>query len=147
MLKYTHWIGVAAAILLVVSCYMPWAWYPDLNMSFTGFFSYKNYYGKPGKLLQLFAGISVCMFLLIRYGIRRAGTSLKVVVVITQIIIALILFTYALKNFITYSRCYSAAVCPERLTGIYLMLFSAALLMVMSLLPDIKLENATSQKK
>jgi uncharacterized membrane protein len=125
---------------------MPWAWYPDLQMEFTGFYSYQNHYGKPGKLLVFSSGLSVLFFLVMTLLINRAGNALKVVIVVAQIVIALIAFTYALKSFITFSRCYSAAICPQRLPGIYLMLISAAILLLMSLLPRVSVDIKPSKE-
>lgn len=52
--KYLHWIGLAACICLIVSCFLPWVYYGDIEQTFTGFYSYKNEYGKPGKFLTIF---------------------------------------------------------------------------------------------
>src|SRR5690606_960231 len=41
-MKYSQWIGVAASLLLVAACFLPWTWHPDLNKEFTGFFSENN---------------------------------------------------------------------------------------------------------
>ena len=146
MLRYTHWLGMMAAIGLAISCFLPWAWYPDIQMEFTGFFSYQNHYGKPGKLLLKISALSVFFFLVAALWMRRSGNAFKVVIAVVQILIGLIGFTYALKSFLTYSRCYSAAICPVRLPGIYIMLFSAALLLIMSLLPGIPLEENKSKQ-
>ncbi len=48
VLKVLHGLGLAACIALVVSCFLPWGHYADINQDFTGFYSYQNQYGKPG---------------------------------------------------------------------------------------------------
>jgi len=53
-MKYSQWIGVIAALLLIGACFMPWAYFPDLDKEFTGFFSQGNIYGKPGKVIIFF---------------------------------------------------------------------------------------------
>jgi hypothetical protein len=60
-MKYYKVIGVLAAIVLFASCFMPWAYYPDLQKSFTGFFSEKNIYGRPGVVFTFFAGLSIIL--------------------------------------------------------------------------------------
>ena len=57
-LKILHWLGIVACIVLIISCLMPWGFYADIQEHFTGFYSFKNQYGKPGKLLSLIAVIS-----------------------------------------------------------------------------------------
>lgn len=129
-MKYSQWIGIAAAALLVASCFMPWAWYPDLKMDFTGFYSYQNYYGKPGKLFSIFAGLSVVFFLIPRLWAKLMNLFVNAFVV-----------GYAIYCFISFSRCYSAAICPEKRIGIYLMLAGALIMLVMSLLPGIPVDQ------
>ena len=38
-LKYASYTGIAAALLLILCCFIPWAYYPDLQQNFTGFYS------------------------------------------------------------------------------------------------------------
>ncbi|WP_431209235.1 hypothetical protein ACQ86N_23880 [Puia sp. P3] len=61
-MKYSQLIGVVAALVLIGACWMPWAYYPDLNKSFTGFFSELNRYGKPGKVIVFFSVVSILLF-------------------------------------------------------------------------------------
>src|SRR5258708_29474850 len=49
-------IGWLACLLLLVSCFIPLAYYADLNENFTGFYSEQNIYGKPG-VFFVFIGI------------------------------------------------------------------------------------------
>ena len=58
--KILSWLGIAACIILIISCFLPWAYYADSNIAneaeriFTGFHSYKQQYGKPGFFLVFF---------------------------------------------------------------------------------------------
>ena len=49
-MKYYKFVAVIACALLIVSCFLPWAFYPDRNEVFTGFYSYQNLFGKRGRL-------------------------------------------------------------------------------------------------
>ena len=62
-MKYSQWIGSAAAIILVMACFFPWTWHPDLHRNFTGFFSEANNYGKPGWVFTFFAIPAIFFFL------------------------------------------------------------------------------------
>ena len=63
-MKYAPYIGILAAILLIISCFLPWAYYPDIQQTFTGFYSHENTYGRPGKAF-IFLALLITIFLLI----------------------------------------------------------------------------------
>lgn len=133
-MKYSQWIGLAAAALLAASCFMPWAWYPDLQMDFNGFFSYQNYYGKPGKLLIALTVISVVFYLIPRIWAKRIN-----------LLVNAILVSYAFYCFITFTRCYGPALCPEKRIGLYLLMTAALAMLAMALLPEMPVRGP-SQK-
>jgi hypothetical protein len=116
-------LGMLACILLVVSCFMPWAYYPDLQTNFTGFYSHKNFYGKPGKFLTLLSLLSLVCMLVPRLWAKRA-----------HLFIAALMVGYAIKSYILFTSCYNA-LCPEKRVGIFLMLFSTLAVLLSSFLP------------
>jgi hypothetical protein len=124
-MKYSQWIGIAAALLLIAACFMPWAWFPDLGKNFTGFFSEKNIYGRPGKVLIFLSVIEILLFVIPRIWAKRAN-----------IFVAALTIAFAIKSYILYSSCYGG-VCPDKRAGIFLMLGSAAITLVAALLPDL----------
>lgn len=125
-MKYSQWIGIVAAALLVAACFMPWAWYPDLQMHFTGFFSHQNYYGKPGKMFSLLAIVAIGLFLVPKLWAKRLN-----------LLVNSIVMAYAIYCFLIFSRCYGPAICPEKRLGLFLVPLSALLMLIMALLPDI----------
>jgi hypothetical protein len=129
-MKYSQWIGIAAAALLVTACFMPWTWYPDLQKNFTGFFSENNNYGRPGRAFAVLSIIAVIFFLIPRVWSKR-----------WNLFICAITFAFAIKSFILFSSCYRG-ICPERKAGIWLMLVVSALMLVMSILPDVKVKKS-----
>ena len=139
--KILHWIGLAACIVLVVSCFMPWAYYADatiVNVSdrtFTGFYSYGNNYGKPGKLLLLISILAFAFMLLPKIWAKRVN-----------LFVCALGVGYAIKSFVLFTSCYNA-YCPEKRTGIYLMLFSTIVMLIASAFPDLKLEQDGANKK
>jgi hypothetical protein len=121
---YSKWITLLAFGLLLLACYLPWAYYPDIQKSFTGFFTEKNIYGKPAKLLLIFGGISVLAQFLPFLFLKR-----------TNMLSSALSMAYAVKTLIVFSGCYRG-ICPERQTGIYLMLLSVVLLLLTSVFPS-----------
>lgn len=125
-MKYSQWIGIAAAIVLVISCFMSWTYYPDLDKTFTGFFSEDNNYGKPGKVFVVFAVVGVVFFLIPRIWAKR-----------WNLLIGALTVAFAIKSYIVFTSCYRG-ICPQKLAGLWLMLVSSAVLLIMTLLPDLK---------
>lgn len=128
-MRNIKWIGIAAAVLLAVSCFMPWTYYPDLNKNFTGFFSEQNTYGRPGILLVSLAVITILLTLIPRIWAKY-----------WNIFFAVICLSYAIKTFILFAGCYSVA-CPRKLAGIWLMLAMAVMVFVASLFPKMPERN------
>jgi hypothetical protein len=130
-----HRVGLLACILLVVSCFLPWMYYADTSIAteaertFTGFATYRNQYGKPGKLLCIIAVAVFVLMLLPKIWAKRAN-----------LFIAALGVGYAIKTFVLFTSCYNA-YCPEKKAGIYIMLLSAIVLLIASAFPDLKLEN------
>ncbi len=126
---YSKWIALLASVLLIIACFLPWAYYPDIDKVFTGFFSEKNLYGKPGKWLTVMAVISALCHFLPQVFYKR----------LNLLLMALNL-AYAIKSYIIFAACYHG-YCPEKRIGIYLMLFSSILLMAAAVFPSGKVKS------
>jgi hypothetical protein len=124
-MKNSQWIGVAATLLVIGACFLPWAYYPDLQKVFTGFFSENNIYGRPGKVLTFFGVIGIILFLAPRVWAKRAN-----------MLVAAMAFAFGVKSYFLYTACYRG-ICPERRAGIFLVLGGTLIVLVASLLPDL----------
>ena len=133
-MKYYRWIGWCASALLIVSCFMPLAYYADLNENFTGFFSEKNMYGKPGMFFIFFALASFLLIYLDKIWAKR-----------THIFLAAFNIGYLIKTYILFTSCYNA-YCPEKKFGLYLLILSSALLMTVSIFPNTPLKNTHDEE-
>ncbi len=128
-MKYSQWIGVGAAILVVIACFVPWAYYPDLREQFTGFFSEQNRYGRPGKVLIVLCVVETLLFLTPRIWAKRANLFMSAVTL-----------AWGIKSYMLYTACYRG-ICPERRLGIFLVLGGAAIMLAASLLPDLSVKE------
>jgi hypothetical protein len=126
-MKYYKLIGWCASALLVVSCFLPWTYYADLNKNFTGFFSEQNVYGKPAMFFIFFAIASVLLIRVDKIWSKR-----------THIFLAALNIGYLVKTYILFTSCYNA-YCPEKRYGLYLLILSCGVLLVVSFFPDMKL--------
>lgn len=129
-MKYSQWIGIGAALLVIAACYMPWAYYPDLQKEFTGFFSEMNRYGKPGKVLLFLSVLQIILFLIPRIWAKR-----------TNIFVAAVAFAWGIRSYILYNGCYRGT-CPERRIGMYLVLGGTLLALLAVLTPRLGLKEA-----
>lgn len=120
---------------MVGACFMSWAYYPDLQKEFTGFFSEQNIYGRPGKVFVFFAVINVVLFLIPRVWAKRAN-----------ILAAGMAFAFGVKSYILYTACYRG-ICPERRAGIFLVVLGAVIVLVASLLPDLPVRTGDEAKE
>ncbi len=127
MQRIIYWLGIAACVVLVAACFMPWTYHADLGKDFTGFFSEQNRYGKPGRFLSFFAILILICTLLPKLWAKRLNLFLGAV-----------LIAYAIKTYILYTSCYMA-YCPEKKTGVFLMIFSSAVIFVATAFPNMKL--------
>jgi hypothetical protein len=129
MVKYIYWAGVAACIALAVSCFLPWAYYADIRQHFTGFYSFHNEYGKPGKFLLFFSGLILMGMFLQRPWAKRVNLFLSA-----------LLLGYAIKSYILFGSCYNN-YCPEKEAGLYIMLFSSMVMLVASVFPRLSIRK------
>jgi hypothetical protein len=113
---------------------MPWAYYADLDKNFTGFFSEQNIYGKPGLLFVFFALASALLIYLDKVWAKR-----------THIFLAALNIGYLIKTYILFTSCYNA-YCPEKKFGLYLLIASSSLLMIVSIFPDMKLAKVRDER-
>ena len=128
-MKYSQWIGLLALALLILSCFLPWTYYPDIQKTFTGFFSENNLYGKPGKALVILAVLSGVCFIVPRVWAKRIHFFLSAVIV-----------AYAFRSFIIFASCYRG-ICPEKKVGLWLMLITAFVAMIMAFMPKMPVKT------
>ena len=124
-MRIFHWLGIAACIALIVSCLLPWAYYADINQTFTGFYSFKNEYGRPGRFLVMIGSIALVFMLLPKLWAKR-----------TNLFLCALAVGYTIKTYILFGSCYNN-YCPQKLMGIYLMLISSFIMLMASIFPEI----------
>ena len=134
-MKYSGLIGIAAAFFLIAACFFPWTYYPDLDKTFSGFFSEGNRYGKPGKVFIFFAIFAIVLFLIPRVWAKR-----------TNMLITVLALSFAIRSYVVFTACYSG-ICPEKRTGIFIILIAPVVMVLASVLPDLKLKEENRQNK
>jgi len=128
-MKYYKVLGLIACAGVVVSCFLPWTFYPDLGKSFTGFFSEENIYGKPGKVFIFLVVVSAALILIEKIWAKRV-----------LLFVAAINLAFLIKTYVLFTSCYSA-LCPVKQYGLYLLMASTVLLLVVSVFPDMEIRK------
>ena len=126
-MRYMKWIGLAAAVLLVVSCFTPWVFIEAANITVSGIDTTGTSFGKPGYFHFVLAGIFVLLTLVQRIWAKRLN-----------LLITALNVGWALRNFFVLAMC-SGGECPVRKSGIWLMLLASVLMLVSALFPDMEL--------
>lgn len=126
------WIGLGAAVLLVVSCFTPWVIIESRNITVSGIDAGGTNYGKPGYFHFLMTAFFLSFHFIPRVWAKRANLP----------VLALNL-GWAFRNFFIISAC-QGGECPVKQNGIWLVLLASLLMLVSGLFPDIKLKQ---QKK
>jgi hypothetical protein len=128
-MKHSNLVGTTAAIILIIACFLPWTYHPDLDKTFTGFFSEKNVYGKPGKVLVFFAIVAILLFVIPRIWAKRLN-----------ILVTVLALAFAIKTYMLFTSCYRG-FCPDKKTGIFLVMITTIVMVISAVLPDLKLKE------
>lgn len=127
-MKYSQYIGIAAGIALVIVCTMPWVYIPSLQVFLTGIngkASVELNFGSQIKSHGFLSTIMIICFFVHKIWAKRVNVFLGAVNL-----------AWAFKNFLIFSMC-RGGECPEKQVALYLLVFFAAVMFVMSLLPKL----------
>jgi hypothetical protein len=125
-MRYMKWIGLAAAALLMVSCFTPWVFIESKNIIISGVDSTGTNFGKPG----YFHFVLAVVFLLCTFIQRVWAKRLNLLITALNI-------GWAIRNYFVLAAC-SGGECPVRKSGIWLMMLASLLMLVSALFPDMK---------
>ncbi len=130
--KIIKWVALLSVIGLIICCYMPWTFFPDIKETFSGFYSHKNEYGKPGVLIVPVAIVVGILLLLNKIWAKRVN-----------LFITALLLGYVIKSYVLFTNCYGI-YCPEKQPAVYLIVLFSFLMLTGAIFPQMKL--ATPEK-
>ena len=128
-MRWMKWTGLAASVLLIISCFSTWVVIDSKNIAVSGVDATGTNFGKPGYFNFLFTFFFILFTLIPRIWAKR-----------TNLLISALNFSWALRNYFIISAC-RGGECPEKQTSIYLMLIASLLMLASALFPDIKLRE------
>lgn len=128
-MKYSNYIGVLLAIVLIVCCFIPWVYIDSIKTTITGVSAEHTTFGKPGVLHIIFSVLFIVFFLVPAVWAKRAN-----------LFIGSFNVAWAVRNFLLVTHC-ELGECPQRFFGIYAILIVSILILVMAMLPKVALKD------
>ncbi|HEY4148963.1 MAG TPA: hypothetical protein VGM41_08540 [Chitinophagaceae bacterium] len=126
-MKYSKWLGLLAAAVIIAICYTPWVYIPSVKLEIGGMYATgPQNFGRPGLMNCILSVGAAIMFLLPFVWAKR-----------TNLFIVACNIAWSARNYLLLSRCY-AGDCPELKTGLYVLLAASLLMTVAAFMPDVK---------
>jgi hypothetical protein len=126
------WIGLLAALALIIACLVPWVYIESKNITVIGISSSGTSFGKPG----YFHFVLAALYLAFHFTPRIWAKRLNLLVSVLNI-------AWAVRNYFLISAC-AGGECPEKKMGLYIVLGSSFLMLLAALLPQMKLPEKTN---
>jgi hypothetical protein len=133
-MRYMKWIGLAAAVLLIVACFSPWVIIESRDITISGMDTTGSKFGKPGYLHLLM----VFFFLIFHFTPRLWAKRFNLLVVGINT-------AWFIRNFFLIAVC-RGGECPERQSGLYMLLLATILMLVAALFPDMEIPETKKEK-
>jgi hypothetical protein len=127
-MRYSNFIGASASILLILSCFIPWVYISVIQTTITGFSAEHTNFGHPGLMHVLLSSFAILLFLLKNIGAKRVN-----------VFVGALNFSWALRNYLLVTNC-ELGECPEKRFGIYAIVILSFIMLIMSLMPQGKIE-------
>lgn len=129
-MKYTNWIGLLSAIVVVIICYVPWIYVPSANLEIAGMYaSSKQNFGRPGLVNIIMSVGAAIMFIIPFIWAKR-----------TNIFLCGFNIAWTIRNYILLSRCYGGD-CPEKKAGLYILMIASVLMLLATFFADVKMKE------
>jgi hypothetical protein len=128
-MRWMKWTGILAALLLIVSCFLPWVTIESKNITISGIESTGTRFGKPG----YFHFLMSFFFLVFSFTPRIWAKRINLLIVAMN-------FAWALRNYFIVTSC-EAGECPDKQLGIYIIPLASTIMMIAALFPDMKVKG------
>lgn len=128
-MKYSNYIGILVAIVLMAICFVPWVFIASINTIITGMHAEHTNFGRPGLMNIILNVIAVLLFVTAKIWAKR-----------TNVFVCTFNLAWTVRNYIIITQC-ELGECPEKRWGIYALVLLSVLLLLMALLPKLDLTH------
>ena len=126
-MRYSKWLGLAAAVLLVVSCFSPWVIIESRQITVSGVDTAGTNFGKPAYFHFFITFFYVICVMVPRIWAKRLN-----------LVVAALNMGWALRNFILIPAC-QAGDCPLKQSGLWMVELASLFMLLAAVFPDMKL--------
>lgn len=131
-MKYSNFIGAALVIILIIACNLDWVHIDGGRLTVSGVKAAGTNFGKPGMMNIITGSIAGILFLMPFILAKRIN-----------LFFCAFNLAWAIRNYIIVTMCREGD-CPEKQAGIYLLMISSALMLLVSFIPEV---NVNKQDK
>lgn len=125
-MKYSNYVGILAAILLIGSCFLPWVYIESIKTTISGIHAPHTNFGKPGALHIIFSIMAIGLFLLPAVWAKYVNLA-----------ITTFNFAWVIRNFLLITQC-ELGECPQKLLGIFAILIFSIVMLITATIPRMK---------
>lgn len=129
-MKYSQQIGMAAALVLIGLCFLPWTIIESKSLTISGFVAEGTSFGRPGLFHVFFSAVAVLFFVIPRIWAKR-----------TNVFIGAINLAWGIRNYVLVSSCMFGE-CPVKQPALYGVLACAIIIQIMVLFPTMPVKKA-----
>ena len=126
-MRYMKWIGLAAAALLIFSCFSPWVYIESRQLTVSGVEATGTNYGKPGYFHFFLAVFFVLFTLIPRVWAKRAN-----------LLVCALNLGWAIRNYLLITAC-QGGECPVKKSGLWMVELATVIMLLAALFPDMRL--------
>lgn len=125
-MRYSNYYGILAGLIMIAAAAFPWIYIPSIDATVSGFGSATiTKFGRPVLMNVFLFGLNVLFFLIPKLWAKRLNPF-----------VGAIGFAWALRNVVLLGMC--RGECPERLTNLWIYFIASFVLLIMTLLPELK---------
>ena len=128
-MKYSNIIGAALVVILIIACNMDWVHIDGGKLTVSGLKAVGTNFGKPGLMNIITGSMAGILFLTPFLWAKRIN-----------LFFCAFNLAWAIRNYIIVTMCREGD-CPEKQTGIYLLMTSSVLMLLLSFIPEININK------
>lgn len=117
-MRWMKWFSLAAAALLIISCYNTWVIVGSQQIAISGVDASGTTFGKPGYFSLVLTIAYIILTLIPRLWARRIN-----------LFFATLNFAWVIRNYLLLSRC-EAGECPQKQTFFYLYILAGVAMLI-----------------
>lgn len=131
-MKFAHWIGTVACLLVIAGIFMPWVYIPSVSITVSGWHAEGTQFGKPGLVPLVFSVV-----MLILFHIPKVWSRLLI------LILGTLQVAWTIRNYILLTSSFIGEV-PEKTIYLIAMVPLSILILIMGIFAKTPIKQKSS---